>query len=280
MNCQEFRSNLSLYVDDVFETSPTIRVLCEEHLRGCPMCRAEAHDLRELRNSLSAIRRPFVSPDLTDSIRRAVATELVAQKAVQKPVFSKTDWLGWVEFNLMPYAVGTLASVLLFAMMFASLQAAMTAFRDLNVQVAAAATDNSTAILVAPATKYDMSLPYSPADYAALRSPHALESPSLNPKGSLVSFTSSLMRGEVDDGTVVVVADVFGNGLARVANVLQAPHDKGKLDELEQILSSEPSFVPASYDNRPDSMRVVLMIKKVNVSGELTRKENLTAKKF
>lgn len=280
MNCQEFRSNLSLYVDDVFETPSTVRALCEEHLRGCPVCRAEVADLRGLKSSLSAIRRSVVSPDFTDSIRRSVATELVAQKATRKTVFSRSDWRNWFEFNLMPYAVGTLTSVLLFVMMFAALRTAMTAFRNLDIQIAAV-EQNPATVFAANATKiYDTSLPYSPADYAALRSDYAFESPSLNPKGALVAFTSSLMRGEVDDSAVVIVADVFGNGLARVADVLEAPHDQNKLDELEQILNNEPVFVPAAYDKRPDSVRVVLMIQKVNINGDNAKKEILKSKKF
>lgn len=280
MDCQEFRSNLSLYVDDVFETSPTIRALCDEHLHGCPLCRADVADLRELKSSLSALRRPAVSPDFTDSLRRAVATELIAQETIRQAALSKNDWRGWFKFNLMPYAVGTVASVLLFMMMFAALHTAMTTFRNLNVQLASAG-QNSTTIIAADTTKiYDTNLPYSPADYAALRSPYALESPSLNPKGALVSFTSSLMRGEVDQGAVIVVADVFGNGLARVADVLEAPQDRNKLDELEKILNSEPVFVPASYDKRPENLRVVLMIQKVNISGDTSLKENQKTKKF
>jgi hypothetical protein len=278
MNCQEFRSNLSLYVDDVFETSPTIRALCEEHLRGCPVCRAGVADLRELKSSLSAIRRPVVSTDFTDSLRRSVATELIAQKATRKTVFSRSDWQNWFEFNLMPYTIGTLASVLLFVMMFASLRTAMNAFRSLEFEIAVA-EQNTTRVLAANTTKiYDTSLPYSPADYAALRSDYAFESPSLNPKGALVAFTSSLMRGEVDDSAVVVVADVFGNGLARVSDVLEAPHDQNKLEELEQILNNEPVFVPAAYDKRPESVRVVLMIQKVNIRGD--NADVLKSKKF
>jgi hypothetical protein len=282
MNCQEFRSNLSLYVDDVFETSSAaaVRALCDEHLHGCPLCRADVADLRVLKSSLSAIRRPAVSPDFTDSLRRAVATELIAQKAIRKTNSEKNDWRGWLEFNLMPYAIGTVASVFLFMMMFAALHTAMTTFRNLNIHLASVG-QSSTTVFAAGTTKiYDTGLPYSPADYAALRSPHALESPSLNPKGSLVSFTSSLMRGEVDEGAVIVVADVFGNGLAHVAGVLEAPDDPNKLEELEKILNNEPVFVPASYDKRPENLRVVLMIQKVNVSGETDKKESLNSKKF
>lgn len=281
MDCQEFRSHLSQYVDDVFEASSTsARAVTDEHLRNCPLCRADVADLRKIKSSLSAIRRPAISPDFTDSLRRAVATELIAQKATRKTIVDKNEWRGWFKFNLMPYTVGTVGSALLFLMMFSALYTAMTTFRNIKVRAAAAEEETATIISTENTKIYDTGLPYSPADYAALRSPHALESPSLNPKGALVSFTSSLMRGEVDQGAVIVVADVFGNGLARVADVLEAPHDPNKLDELEKILNNEPVFVPASYDKRPENLRVVLLIQKVNISGEEDRKENLKSKKF
>lgn len=102
MNCQEFRSHLSLYVDDTLEASSTARALCDEHLRGCPLCRTDVAELSEVKKRLSAIRRPAVPPDFTDSIRRAVSTELAAQKTIQKSAFSRKDWKSWFEFNLMP----------------------------------------------------------------------------------------------------------------------------------------------------------------------------------
>jgi hypothetical protein len=281
MDCQDFRSHLSLYVDDAFETSSTAaRAVCDEHLHYCPLCRADVADFRKIKSSLSAIRRPVVSPDFTDSLRRAVNTELVAQQATRKTKLDKNDWRAWFKFNLMPYTVGAVGSALLFLMMFSALYTAMTAFRSLEVRAASVDEETATVIRSETAKIYDTSLPYSPADYAALRSPHAFESPSLNPKGALVSFTSSLMRGEVDQSAVVVVADVFGNGLARVADVLEAPHDPNKLDELEKILNNEPVFVPASYDKRPENLRVVLLIQKVNISGETDRKENQKSKRF
>ena len=280
MNCREFRQNISHYVDDVV-VEPSVRDSSDAHLRACPLCRAELVDTRKLRRSLMAIRQPSTPPDLTDSIQRAVSTELVGRKAVKTPVFSRQRWENWLEFRLMPYSVGTLASILLFATMFTALQTAISAIRNLDEpQETAEIAQTATMVAANNPRRYDTGLPYSPADYAALRSPYTLESPSVNPKGALVSFTSSLMRGEVDETAVVVVADVFGNGLARVADVLEAPHDQKKLDELERILSNEPAFVPASYDKRPENMRVVLMIQRVNVSGETGKKENPKSRKF
>jgi hypothetical protein len=64
---------------------------------------------------------------------------------------------------------------------------------------------------------------------------------------------------------MIVVANVFSNGSASLADVVQAPKDKRMLDEFESALRRDPAFVPASYDRRPDTMRVVFAVQKVDV---------------
>lgn len=107
-----------------------------------------------------------------------------------------------------------------------------------------------------------------PADYATTRLSIAAESPSVNPQGALVALTKSLVRGEMKDEEVVVVAEVFGNGLARIAEVVEPSDNSRTIDDLERALESDPvyaPFVPASFDKRSDRMRVVLKIQNVNV---------------
>ena len=50
----------------------------------------------------------------------------------------------------------------------------------------------------------------SPSSYARSRTDVSGESPSINPQGALVALTRSLVRGEMRDDEVVVVADVSG----------------------------------------------------------------------
>jgi hypothetical protein len=112
-------------------------------------------------------------------------------------------------------------------------------------------------------------VPLSSLDYAQGRKDVSGESPSLNPNGALVALTRSLVRGEMKDDEVVVVADVFGNGLAQIAEVVEPSRDRMAVGELERALRSDPSyapFVPANMDLRSDSVRVVLKIQNVNVS--------------
>ncbi len=64
---------------------------------------------------------------------------------------------------------------------------------------------------------------------------------------------------------MVVVADVFSNGSASLAEVVQAPRDRRMLDDFESALRRDAAFVPASLDRRPDTMRVVFTVQKVDV---------------
>lgn len=277
MNCSDFLQNLSLYIDDALDVSQ--REACDEHLRACPLCRTELAEMQALQRSLYSIRHIAVPVDLADNLRHSVAVELAAQKATRTPIFSPSKIQSWLEFRLLPYTVGTFASVLLFSMLFAALLASINAFREMQTEVASA--DRETRVLIAP-NRYDTNLSISASDYAALRASYAPESPSIDPRSNFVSFTSSLVRGEMNDDAVVVVADVFSNGIAQVADVLEAPNNKDKLAELERILSTDPAFVPATYDKRPENLRVVLMIQKVDVKEEEPDKKELrkNSKKF
>jgi len=64
---------------------------------------------------------------------------------------------------------------------------------------------------------------------------------------------------------MVVVADVFSNGAASLADVVHAPRDRRMLDDFESALRQDAAFVPASMDRRPDTMRVVFAVQKVDV---------------
>jgi hypothetical protein len=64
---------------------------------------------------------------------------------------------------------------------------------------------------------------------------------------------------------MVVVADVFSNGSASLAGVVQPPRDRQMLTDFESALRQDAAFVPASFDRRPDTMRVVFTVQKVDV---------------
>ena len=114
----------------------------------------------------------------------------------------------------------------------------------------------------------------STVDFVRSRLGFASESPSINPQGALIALTRSLVRGGMKDDEVVVVADVFGNGLAQIAEVVEPSRDRRAVGELEKALDSNRGntpFVPSSMENRPDSVRVVLKFQSVDVSTALKR---------
>jgi hypothetical protein len=64
---------------------------------------------------------------------------------------------------------------------------------------------------------------------------------------------------------MVVVADVFSNGSASLTDVMHAPRDRRMLDDFQAALRNNAAFVPASIDRRPDTMRVVFSVQRVEV---------------
>ena len=64
---------------------------------------------------------------------------------------------------------------------------------------------------------------------------------------------------------MIVIADVFSNGSASIADVVQAPRNRQMLADFEVALRQSAAFVPASLDRRPDTMRVVFSVQKVDV---------------
>ena len=268
MNCREFRQNLSLYVDDAL--APQLRAVTDEHLRECPLCREKLAELLKLIDALRQIEKPVISFDLQSAVKNRIRTELAAQAEINRPVETKS--LGWrriwekyLQPQLVPYASGALASFLLFAMMFASLIHTIATFHKMELQAKRERQEREMLLASLPNKSYD-ELPTIPAaDYAVRRLDVATESPSLNPNSAFVSLTSSLTRNESQDEAIMVVADVLSDGIAQISYVIQPPRQPEKLAELEKLLHDDPAFVSAALDRRPENVRVVLLIQKVEV---------------
>lgn len=259
MLCEETKQSLSLYIDDC--VSLPVRVAIEEHLDRCPVCRSEVAEFRSLTRSLSLLSRPTPPPDLAMTITDALAIESAAQRQAPRISFSRRA-ARFIEPRLMPYTVGSFASVILFFMMFAALRPHFVALRE-------ASAHNNTMIMIRAAPGYDLTQPVNAESFAASRAPFAEESPSLNPGGALAALTRSYahpQHGLYNDGDdMIVVANVFSNGAASLADVVQAPRDRRMLDEFETALRQDAAFVPASLDKRPDTMRVIFSVQKVDV---------------
>lgn len=259
MSCQETTQSLSYYVDD--ELPPAQRTLVESHLDSCPVCRAELEQLRTLRNSLRQLARPEPPPVLIPAINDALMIEAAARRQSPTPTF-REQLLSWIEPRLMPYSVGSLASVILFTAMLFGLRPHFIALRE-------AARQTDSAVIIERWTPYDLTQPVTPEIYSARRAPFAEQSPSLNPGGALATLTGNYAQpriGPFQEGDdMIVVADVFSNGTASLADVVQAPRDRQMLADFEVALRQSTAFVPASLDRRPDTMRVVFTVQKVDV---------------
>jgi anti-sigma factor RsiW len=110
MFCENLQFNLSLYSDDVLTTEE--RAALDEHLVQCPLCRQKLSDFQALRNNLRVLSRPEFSAEMLNKVRTIVAEELYAVET--KPVFLFSDTVqNWVQMRLMPYSVGTVASLIL-----------------------------------------------------------------------------------------------------------------------------------------------------------------------
>lgn len=260
MSCEETRQTLSLYVDD--RVSLPARAAIDEHFNRCPVCRAEVAELRALTRSLSLMKRPATPDDLATTISDLLAIEAAARRQAPNPSLGYRI-ARFLEPHLMPYTVGSFASVIMFFLMFSALRPHFVALREASIQ------NSGVIVLRTTDPGYDLYKPVTPEDFAASRAPFAEESPTLDPEGALAALTRSdgHPHANYDDADdMVVVADVFSNGAASLADVVQPPRDRRMLDEFESALRQNAAFVPASLDRRPDTMRVVFAVQKVDVS--------------
>ena len=263
MKCHELQLNLPLYFDDCLSVDD--RVSLDNHFEHCPLCRQKLADFHDLRNSLRSMARPEMPVNVLSSLRAAIANELAPPNMT--PAFTLIDDRGnWLDVWLMPCATGVFASL---AVGFSLLWVIMSSDFQAGISDAAQAANSDSNSRVMLAKTFDPNaLEISPSDYAGSRLAFSGESPSINPSGALIALTKSLVRGEMEDDEVVVVADVFGNGLARIAEVVEPSRDRHAVADLRKALESDPSFapfVPADLDNRSESVRVVLKIQSVNV---------------
>ena len=276
MSCKDLQEAIALYADrhGSDALAENVRADLAVHLAACPVCRARLAEFQALQNdfrSVTTAARPAIPSDLMNSVRNSVAVELKTPAREKQSYVYSEGFRRWLQFRFMPYAVGTVASIFLTISLLLTLLSTRDAvneagFASVNSTSGAA---SSSVLLAANNNPLMNGEPLiTPAEYAALRLPVANESPSVNPTGALVALTKSIVRGEMHDEEVVVVADVFGNGVARISEVVEAPRNRRDLQALEKALQqdpNDPAFLPAVYDKRSDVVRVVLKIQHVDV---------------
>jgi len=265
MKCENLQFNLAIYADDVLTGEE--RAVVEEHLARCPLCRQKLADFQSLRNDLRILARPELPNNLLASVRNSVAREIKSSEREPSNLYKK-DFYEWLQMRVMPYGVGAAASLLFgFALLWSLLSAANT---RQNLDIAKSEPFTKSGVLLANANPKAIGNEYelTASDFAAARISVSNDSPSINPKGALVALTKSFVRGKMKDDEVVVVADIFGNGLAQIAEVVEPSSDRRAVSELEQALNNDPDFapfVPANLDGRSETVRVIFKIQSVNV---------------
>ena len=257
MNCEDLKFDLSFYLED--ELTADQKLAVEEHLSACPLCRAELAEYRELSQEFKSVAKPQIS----DTLMRAIQSDLRLELAVasKEPEISFTEkFQNWLRPHLLPYGVGTFASLAFFTLLALGIMLPATGFRP-NDQAPYAGRGN---IL----DKND-EVAIAAAKYASERSDVAQESPSLNPNGALVAMTSAMAKSGARNGEIVLVADVFSDGIARISEVVRPAPDDKTMQELEKAMEQEvvasPAFVPAQIDKRSDVVQIVLKIHEVDV---------------
>jgi len=257
INCSDIENNLRLYSDGGL--SPAENEQVKLHLAVFPVCRQHHADLLEIRAGLRRLQRPEMSALVQRRVRLAVASERRRGETMWYRL--APDVRAWITHAFMPYSVGAVASVVIGLSFLALLPYGIR-------KPMAPANYSDTQFLLAsnrdPLRDLDE---ITPSSFARTRLDVASESPSINPQGALVALTKSLVRGGMKDDEVVVVAEVFGNGLAQITDVVES-RDQHTVAELQKALDTDPTFapfVPSSIDNRSDSVKVVLRLQSVDV---------------
>ena len=246
MTCEETQKSFSPYLDGRLARDMSAGL--DAHLEVCPVCRMEFARTRTLVRSLAQLERPVVPSDLVASVNELLLIERAARR--QQPVGSfSARLLRWLEPRLMPYMVGALASLILFIGVVNALRPQFRVLRELTI-AAREAADESLDNSLFEGGGYDVTKPVL----------------TINPNGALAALIQTPSRGGDDDADdMVIYADVFSNGSASLAGVVQPPRNPRLLDEVQEAFRRTPAFVPASLDRRPPTLRVVISVSKVSI---------------
>jgi len=263
MTCLESQKAFSPYLDGALSHEASAALA--EHVGACPVCRHQLEETRAIVRGLSLLGRPAPPTDLAAAVRASIAVERAA--AERTPHLTPAQHVArWLGARLMPYSVGAVYSVVLFIAVFGGLRQQMMVLR--NLAQAQALENGQSVIWLDGRGGFDVTRTLAPdLAAAAARAPDGRESPTLNPRGALAALTLAPARdGNPDDDDMIVVADVYGNGRASLAEVVEPPRNRRMVEDLQDALRKNAAFVPASFDNRPQTMRVVFVLQKMNVA--------------
>ena len=265
MKCRDLQFILPLYSDNVLSEGE--QSLAERHLDTCPVCRQKLADFNEIRNNLRSVGRPQFSAAAVNALRQQISLKMEGSRSQMFQTVG--DRRRWVDVWLMPFAVGSLTTLVMgFTLLWVIIS---NEIRPMSDQNANRASVSNTTILYPASAGHRFETDLSPFEYASSRSDFSHESPSINPRGSLIALTSDLAREIGGDEELTVIADVYGNGSASITEVVEPSSDLQAVNQLQRALDSNSAsaFVPASFDQRSEPMRVVLKIQNVSVHTDL-----------
>src|SRR5205085_8396684 len=215
MSCEETQKNFSAYLDGRLTSGA--REVVGTHLERCPACRLHLAETRAIMGGLRQLERPQPPADLVASISDALMIEQAARR--QQPALPLWLYLyNWVRPRVMPYTIGALTSILLFMAVTSALRPHVGLLRELARASRGDSEDAQRFILVSV-------VPGQPTDMQGLI-------PSLNPNGALAQLVRTPAAGPADDDDMAIVADVFSNGKASLADVVQTPRNRRMLYEV------------------------------------------------
>jgi hypothetical protein len=264
MKCSDLQDRVSQYADGSLCEPEAFAV--EDHLTICPLCRERVDNIREMLADMKRFSRPEVPVKVANRVRLAVRDD-IRKRHFPGLSPSRVDWL---QMRLMPISVGIMASLFVSFSFLTLLLSGSLAIDDYHAMKGG----GDSRIMITPGGPVEQGKrgdDISPVDFARTRTSVSGESPSINPQGALASISRSLVGRGIRNNEVVVVADVFSNGLARIAEVVEPSQNSRAINELQKALDSDLSaapFVPAEMDNRSNSVRVVLKFQSVEVRGK------------
>lgn len=264
MKCSDLQDSLAVYADGLLTDDENIRV--KDHLDTCPLCRERHDEYREIASSLRRLGKADLAPAARRSIKQNVISE--ARRHRRSWLSFAPDVREFLQMRVLPYGIGSFAAVIIcggfLALMFSG---ALRNGSTLTAKEPMLLASNRNPLL----KEGDV----SPIDLVQSRLGFASESPSINPQGALVALTNSFMNtGMKGNDEVVVVADVYSDGLAQIAEVVEPRRNTRIVGQLEKALDSSKDgtpFVPSSMEARPASVRVVLKFRSVDVYARSKR---------
>lgn len=273
MKCRDLQENLALYVDEMLDVKTYADL--DNHLSVCSSCQRKLKEFQSLQLDLRAFSRPKIPSDLAFSLQSAVSLEL-SNNSKKQPFFSVSpDTFEFLKFKVMPFTVATFASLIL---SISLLYVLLSSKNNIEKQTLVA-QNTSSKIMLTPISsnenEFTSPKSYSSKNYSSTNLAISGEAPSINPSGALIALTKSMAGGQMKESEVVVVADVFSNGLAKISQVVEPPSNKKTLTDLEKALSSDPDFapfVPSEIDKRSDNLRIILKIQSVSVNTTSSKK--------